>query len=93
MRAVQTDAGQGAPRSDESAQPAHVPHAIIWTAIIGSAFSTAAFAFMWKWENALGQNELAAGSESHLPAAHAPRGAEARRSGCQARVGSFVAAR
>ena len=65
MRAVQTDAGQGAPRSDESAQPTHAPHAIIWTAIIGLAFCAAAFAFIWNWENALGQKELAAGSEGH----------------------------
>jgi diguanylate cyclase (GGDEF)-like protein/PAS domain S-box-containing protein len=65
MRAVQTDAGQGAPRSNESARLAHAPHAVIWAAIIGLAFCTAAFAFIWNWENALGQKELAVGSEGH----------------------------
>jgi diguanylate cyclase (GGDEF)-like protein/PAS domain S-box-containing protein len=65
MRAVQTDAGQGAPRFNESARLTHAPYGVIWATILGLACSTVAFAFIWNWENTLGQKELAVGSESH----------------------------
>jgi diguanylate cyclase (GGDEF)-like protein/PAS domain S-box-containing protein len=61
----QTHTGHGARRPAEDARLTHAPHAAIWAAIIGLAFCAVAFAFIWGWENALGQKELAVSSESH----------------------------